>query len=78
MQALSRLLPLRDTLWTIPRSRGAPTNSSRWCCQPMSICMTGLAQEGFAAASAARNHLYLPMFGLPEIDHATISPLPKS
>ncbi len=44
----------------------------------MSICMTGLAQEGFAAASAARNHLYLPMFGLPEIDHATISPLPKS
>ena len=75
---LSMQSPLRDMLWTIPIPSSAATNSACWYCQPMSVCMTGLAHPGLASASMESISRCCSRSGCSEIECATISLLPKS
>lgn len=71
-------LPFLDMLWTIPASLSLPHHAACWYCQPMSLWSTGVAPSGIFASNWSSRASCCAMSGLVDVDHATISLLPKS
>lgn len=55
-----------------------PHHAACWYCQPMSLWSTGVAPSGIYASSWSSSSACCAMSGLVDVDHATISLLPKS
>lgn len=69
---------LDDMLWTMPSRLSLPHQTACWYCRPMSLWRIGLAPPGILAASLSSSSACWAMFGLSEVDQATISLVQRS